>query len=58
MPYLSIATRSIPIPNANPWYTSESNPHISKTRGLTIPAPKISIHPVCLHIGQPLPPQL
>ena len=33
----------------------ESKPAISNTLGCTIPAPKISIHPVCLHTLQPFP---
>src|ERR1041385_9204686 len=27
----------------------------SNTAGCTIPQPRISIHPVCLHVGQPEP---
>src|SRR5207244_5054478 len=33
-----------------------SYPTASKTAGCTIPQPPSSIHPVFLHIGQPLPP--
>src|SRR4029450_5195178 len=44
-PYLTIATRSIPMPNATPVYRSESIPQFSSTFGWTIPAPRSSSHP-------------
>src|SRR5580692_7285391 len=40
-----ISVRSIPRPNANPLYRSGSMPHATSTRGLTMPAPAISIQP-------------
>ena len=45
IPYLSIATRSIPMPKASPLYSSESMPQFSSTFLLTMPAPRISIQP-------------
>ena len=57
MPYLSMAMRSTPMPNAKPVYSSGSMPQFSRTRRLTMPAPRTSIQPVPLHSEQPLPPQ-
>src|SRR6202035_936432 len=67
-PYLSIAIRSTPMPKAKPEIFSGSYPlrlTKSKTFGSTMPQPRISIHPVCLHGRHgalseprfPLPPQ-
>jgi phenylalanyl-tRNA synthetase alpha chain len=53
-PYRSIAMRSRPMPSANPVHASGSMPQLSKTVGWIIPHPRISSHPVCLHIRQPL----
>ena len=55
IPYRSIAIRCGPIPNAHPVYFSESTLQFSSTAGCTIPHPRISIQPVPLHAGQPLP---
>ena len=57
MLYFKIASRSIPMPKANPEYFLESMPFISSTLGFTMPAPSTSIQPVPLHSEQPLPPQ-
>src|SRR5699024_11102797 len=57
IPYLSIAIRSGPIPNANPLYIFGSYPAIDSTSGCTIPAPKISIQPDCLQTEHPDPEQ-
>ena len=57
-PYLSIAIRSIPIPNANPENSFGSILLYFKTFGSTIPQPIISNHPVPLHTPQPLPPHI
>jgi hypothetical protein len=43
MPYLSIAMRSIPMPQAKPWYSSGSSPQLRSTFGCTMPQPRISI---------------
>src|SRR4029077_3699860 len=42
MPYFSIARRSSPPPNAKPEYFVGSMPHISSTRGCTMPEPASS----------------
>src|SRR6266540_4315989 len=55
MPCRVIAMRSGPMPQAKPVYFSGSTPQFSSTAGCTIPDPRISIHPVCLQAGQPLP---
>ena len=55
IPYLSIAIRSRPIPNANPLYSFVSMPQPSSTFLFTTPAPSTSIQPVPLHKEQPLP---
>src|SRR5581483_1540900 len=55
-PYRTMATRSMPIPNANPVYRSESTPQFSSTRGWTMPAPNSSIHPLP-HVAHPAPSQ-
>src|SRR5207237_950368 len=52
------AMRSIPTPKANPEYFSGSILTPAKTLGFTIPAPKSSIHPECLQVGQPAPLQI
>src|ERR1700721_68763 len=66
-PYFNKAIRSAPMPNANPETFRGSYPLSftnSNTLGSTIPQPRISIHPVCLHGRHgsfprlPLPPQL
>src|SRR5256885_4831866 len=63
MPYFSIASRSMPMPNANPLTFFGSYPTNPYTAGSTIPAPNNSIHPAPLHLPQvpdavvPLPPQ-
>ncbi len=44
-PLRNISVRSIPIPNANPWYRSGSIPAARSTFGLTIPQPPHSIQP-------------
>jgi len=43
-PCFNMAIRSIPSPNANPLYFSESILQFSKTIGLTSPHPSISSH--------------
>src|SRR6202165_2212896 len=51
-PYFNKAIRSAPMPNANPETFLGSYPLSftnSNTFGSTIPHPRISIHPVCLH---------
>src|SRR5207245_11003452 len=58
MRWRGIAIRSGPMPQAKPVYRSLSTPQFSRTAGCTIPEPRISIQPVCLHVGQPVPPQL
>ena len=55
MPYFSIASRSIPIPNANPCQTSGSTPAAPSTFGCTIPAPE-DIQPVVPLADLELPP--
>ena len=55
IPYLNIAKRSSPTPNANPVYSSGLYPFIFSTFGCTIPEPSSSIHPVCLHRLHPFP---
>ena len=42
MPYFSIAMRSMPMPQAKPWYTSGSMPQLRSTLGCTMPQPRIS----------------
>ena len=42
MPYFSIAMRSIPSPQAKPWYSLGSMPQLRSTLGCTMPQPKIS----------------
>ena len=42
MPYFSIATRSMPMPNAKPCQTSGSTPTARSTLGWTMPQPRIS----------------
>ena len=42
MPYFSIATRSMPMPNAKPWYSAGSMPQFASTFGCTMPQPRIS----------------
>src|SRR5205085_6154457 len=56
MPWRSMAIRSMPVPNAYPVYCSGSYPHIVRTSGFTMPAPRISIQPVNLQMRQPFPP--
>ncbi len=46
------------MPKANPEYSLGSYPFNLRTRGLTIPAPRISRYPLPLQTGQPLPPHL
>src|SRR5687768_3991383 len=53
--YRSIAMRAGPIPNAQPVYFSASTPQAVSTLGWTMPEPRISIHPVFLQPGHPLP---
>src|SRR6266516_4056446 len=55
IPWRVIAMRSGPMPQAKPVYLSLSTPQFSSTAGCTIPEPRISIQPVCLHVGQPAP---
>src|SRR5579862_5642325 len=66
-PYFSRARRSTPMPKAKPETFLGSYPLSftnSKTLGSTMPQPRTSIHPVCLHGRQgselrlPLPPQM
>ena len=45
------------MPNAQPVYRSLSMPAASSTAGCTMPLPRISIHPVPLHVAHPEPPQ-
>src|SRR5690606_22724789 len=56
--YLRLVIRSIPIPKANPLYFLLSIPQFSNTFGSTIPHPKISTHPLPLHMVQPSPLQI
>ncbi len=56
IPYLFIATRSIPIPQAKPLHRSGSYPTASRTAGSTTPHPSSSIQPVRLQAGHPSPP--
>src|ERR1019366_2624557 len=49
------AMRSIPTPKAKPEYFSGSILTPERTLGFTIPAPKSSIQPEFLHVGQPAP---
>ena len=42
MPYFSMAMRSIPMPQAKPWYSSGSSPQLRSTFGCTMPQPRIS----------------
>ena len=58
IPYLSIAIRSIPIPNARPEYFVESILQFSNTLLLTIPPPNTSIQPVPLQSEHPAQPHL
>ncbi len=44
MPNRAIVSRSIPMPNANPWYASGSSPPCRSTSGRIIPEPNSSIH--------------
>src|SRR6266704_5276793 len=46
------------MPQAKPVYFSLSSLQFSRTAGWTIPEPRISIQPVCLHAAQPEPPQI
>src|SRR5260370_31679803 len=66
-PYFNKAIRSAPMPKANPETFLGSYPLSftnSNTLGSTMPHPRISIHPVCLHGRHgsvprlPLPPQI
>ena len=57
MPYLSIAMRSTPKPNAKPWTFRGSYPTALNTFGCTIPQPMISSHPFRPHVEQPFPRQ-
>src|SRR5207247_10975158 len=50
--------RSGPMPHAKPVYFSLSTLQLSSTAGCTMPEPRISIQPVCLHAAQPEPPQI
>ena len=52
MPYLSIAMRSSPMPNAKPLYFSGSMPPARTTDGCTIPIPQTSSQPVPLQTRQ------
>ena len=45
MPYLSIASRSTPVPKAKPCHSSGSSPQAAMTRGWTMPLPSTSIQP-------------
>src|SRR5205085_11409333 len=56
--YLSRATRSTPMPKAQPVTSSGSYPTLRSTFGCTIPEPRISSHPSCLQKRQPSPPHL
>src|ERR1700712_1675663 len=56
--YFKLAILSIPMPKAKPVYFLLSMLQFSKTLGSTIPQPKISTHPVYLHMLQPLPLQM
>jgi len=55
IPYLSMAMRSIPMPQAKPWYSSGSRPQLRSTLGCTIPQPRISIQSSPLAEAPPHP---
>ena len=46
------------MPQAKPVYFSLSTLQFSSTAGWTMPEPRISIQPVCLHAAHPEPPQI